>query len=188
MLATVKPEKALELLEIEHDAVQALIDELTEEEMTRPDTIEYGLYPDQELSFKDLLAHLTCYECYAVEAVDAWRQGEQHWASAAMRTSNGGRQIHYGGIADRAHLSLDEMIEEWETTQQRLMRVIEGISDDEWQQAAPFKTAEPTDLGGMLEAILVAPPRPLYRHLPVHIPDPRKYVLGLRGGDYESGI
>ena len=34
--------------------------------------------------------------------------------------------------------------------------------------------------GGMIEGILVLPPRPMYRHLPVHIPDAARYVRSLR--------
>ena len=58
MLASVDPKTALGLLKVEHNAVLELIDTLTEAEMTRPDTIRYGLYPGQKCSFKDLLAHL----------------------------------------------------------------------------------------------------------------------------------
>ena len=62
MRATVERAEALRLLKIEHQAVEALIAELSDEEMTRGDTIRHGLYYDQECSFKDLLAHLVCYE------------------------------------------------------------------------------------------------------------------------------
>ena len=58
MRATVERSEALRLLRIEHEAVAALVAELTGEEMTRRDTIQHGMYWDQECSFKDLLAHL----------------------------------------------------------------------------------------------------------------------------------
>jgi hypothetical protein len=181
MLASVDRQTALQLLETEHAAVRALIEDLTPEEMTRPDTIEYGLYPDQECSFKDLLAHLITYEVYAVEAVAAWQQGQKHWIIDAMRSPSTSRDVHYNGIACRAHLSLEAVIHEWETAQAALMQTISGLSDTAWRSPAPYPAPEPTDLGGMLEAILVAPPRPMYRHLPVHIPDSAAYVRGLRG-------
>lgn len=181
MQATVGPEKALALLQVEHDAVRALINELTAEEKTRPDTIRYGLYADQECSFKDLLAHLITYEAYALAAVDAWRQGRKHWITDAMRSPRQGREVHYGGIADRAACSLAEVEAEWHDTQSRLMALIGGMDAAAWQQPAPYADSEATDLGGMLEEILVAPPRPLYRHLPVHIPDSAAYVRSLRG-------
>ena len=69
MKATKTRDFALAELQKEHEEVRSVIDALTEEEMTRPDTIEYGLYSDQELSFKDLLAHLTTYEAYTLEAL-----------------------------------------------------------------------------------------------------------------------
>ena len=181
MLATINRETALRELDIEHKAVRNLIDTLTEEEMTRPDTIEYGLYWDQQLSFKDLLAHLITYEAYSIEAVEAWKKGEKHPAIEAMQSESSSRAIHYGGIADRRSLSLAEILDQWEQTQTRLMETIRNLSEADWHSSAPFQTDVPTDLGGILEIILVAPPRPLYRHLPVHIPDVKAYVASLRG-------
>lgn len=181
MLASVDRSTALRLLDEEHAAVRALIDELTDDEMTRPDTIRYGLYPDQECSFKDLLAHLITYEAYALEAIELWREGEKHWISDAMDNPSRSREVHYEGIDSRRPLSLQTVQGEWEHTQARLMQTLETMGDDEWRQRAPYDSDEPTDMGGMLEAILVAPPRPMYRHLPVHVPDSAAYVRSLRG-------
>lgn len=182
MRASVDKARALELLEVEHAAVQALIDELSDEEMTRPDTIEYGLYAGQECSFKDLLAHLLTYEAYAIEAIDSWKRGEKHWISDAMRDPVRSRKVHFEGIDCRRENTLSDTLDEWTRTQAGLKQAMRALTDDEWYSPAPYSTAEATDLGGMLEAILVAPPRPMYRHLPVHIPDSAAYVRGLRGG------
>ena len=90
------------------------------------------------------------------------------------------REVHFGGIAERASCSLVEVLDEWQTTQAVLGQRLGELSEAEWRSPAPYPTDEATDLGGMLEAILVAPPRPLYRHLPVHIPDSEAYVRRLR--------
>jgi hypothetical protein len=181
MLATIKREKALEQLDVEHKAVRDLIETLTDEEKTRPDTIRYGLYWDQHLSFQDLLAHLITYEALSIEAVEAWRRGAKHPAIDAMQTESGGRKIHYGGIEERRGRSLAAVLDEWDTTQAKLMETLRGINEGEWFEKAPFANPEPLDLGGVLEIILVAPPRPPYRHLPVHIPDVREYLREMRG-------
>lgn len=180
MKASVDKARALELLDVEHAAVQALIDELSDEEMTRPNTIEYGLYSGQECAFKDLLAHLLTYEAYAIEAIDAWKRGEKHWISDAMRDPAQSRKVHFEGIDCRRENALSDTLAEWERTKSGLMQAIGALTDAEWRSPAPYVTSEATDLGGMLEAILVAPPRPMYRHLPVHIPDSDAYVRGLR--------
>ena len=181
MLATLSRETALKELDIEHAAVRALIDTLSEEEKLRPNTIRYGLYPDQKLSFKDLLAHLIIYEAYTLEAVDAWKRGEKHFAIEAMQNENSSRKIHYGGIEDRRGQSLAQTLDEWDQTQSALMAMIRKLTDVDWHQAAPFQTDTPLDLGGVLEIILVAPPRPPYRHLPVHIPNSEVYLRTMRG-------
>ncbi|MEZ4671812.1 MAG: DinB family protein [Anaerolineae bacterium] len=180
MLATIDRQTAIQQLNIEHAAVRELINTLTPEEMTYPDTIRYGLYWDQKLSFKDLLAHLITYEVYSVEAVKAWSQGQSHPVTNAMLSESGGRAIHYGGIEDRRHLSLEEVLAEWERSQSELMTTIHRLTDADWHARAPYPTDVSTDLGGILEIILVAPPRPPYRHLPVHIPDTQVYIASLR--------
>lgn len=178
MLATVDRTEALRLLKIEHEAVLELIDTLTEEEMTRPDTIRYGLYSDQRLAFKDLLAHLICYEAYTIEVVNDWKIKAQHWVIDGIVEE--GRKIHYGGIADRAHLTLAEQVEEVRQVYTTLETTFATLTDAEWRENAFYPTPSPTDLGGIIERIVVAPPRPLYRHLPVHIPDTDAYIAGLR--------
>jgi hypothetical protein len=180
MLATISRTNAIVGLDTEHAEVRALINALSDEEKTRPDTIEYGLYPDQELSFKDLLAHLITYEAFTLEALDAWKRGEAHPAIAASLSDAGSREMHYGGIAARRSHSLAQVLDEWEHTQARLMEALRNLTDDDWDSPAPFPTVQPMDLGGMVEIILVAPPRPPYRHLPVHIPDSAVYIRKLR--------
>lgn len=181
MLATVDPQEALRLMQIEHQSVRDLIDELTDAEMTRPNTIRYGLYADQKLSFKDLLAHLICYEAFALETIDSWQQGEKHWISDALNSDYESMRVHYKGIEDRAHLSLEAVIQRWEETQAALENFYSSVTIEDWRTAAPYSADEATDLGGMLEAILVTPPRPMYRHLPVHIPNSEAYLRQLRG-------
>lgn len=181
MLASIDPQAALELLDVEHNAIRDLIDELSDAEMTRPDTIRHGLYPDQQCSYKDLLAHLITYEAYALAALDSWRQGQQHWISDAMADPTRSREVHYGGIDDRRDHSLAETLAEWEQTQADLTAAMAGLSAVEWRSPAPYSVSSATDLGGMLEAIVVAPPRPMYRHLPVHVPDAEAYIRSLRG-------
>jgi DinB superfamily len=180
MLATINRETALSQLDIEHDAVRELIEMLTEEEMIRPDTIKYGLYWDQHLSFKDLMAHLLTYEDLSVGAIEAWQSGERHRAIDEMQSKLSSRRIHYSGIEDRRGMLLSELLEEWERTQANLMNNLRSLSDKDWHCTAPFPTPIPLDLGGVLEIVLVAPPRPPYRHLPVHIPDVHAYIQTLR--------
>ncbi|MEO8394417.1 MAG: DinB family protein [Chloroflexota bacterium] len=181
MLATISRDKALRELAIEYMAVRAMLDELTDEEMTRPNTIEYGLYSGQELSFKDLLAHLTTYEVLTLEAIDAWKRGKKHPSIDEMRSPPDQYRIHHAGIEDRRHLSLEDMVDQSISTQSTLTATLTQLSDRDWHTSAPFATATPLNLGGVIEIILVAPPRPPYRHLPVHIPDTTAYIRKLRG-------
>lgn len=182
MQATTDMATAVRLLAMEHTAVKELINALSDEEMTRPDTIRHGLYPDQKLSFKDLLAHLMTYEVYTIEAVNDWKDGKKHWIIDALDSYEGSIRVHYDGIDERRDIPLPEILDQWEQTQAELMRTLNDLNDEEWRSPAPYETDEPTDLGGMVETILVQPPRLLYRHLPVHIPDVGAYVRRLKEG------
>lgn len=186
MRASVTRQEALRLLKIEHQAVNKLINELSDDEMTRPDTIRYGLYSDQECSFKDLLAHLICYEVYTIEAIEDWKINAKHWVIDAMQDYRESTKIHYDGISDREHLSLQEQIDEYQQTAEQLENLLAELSDKEWREEAFYPTDEPTDLGGMIEQIMVAPPRPMYRHLPVHIPNIDAYISSLRTKPVQS--
>lgn len=178
MRATVSRPIALRELAVEHAAVRALTDALTPEEMLLPDTVEYGLYSDQHLSFKDLLAHLVTYEAMTVAMMAAWARGIKHPGIEAMRDYRESVRIHYGGIAERRDLPLPQVLDEAETTRTALMQAIRDTSDEAWH--APFPTEPGLDLGGAVEIILVAPPRPPYRHLPVHVPDCDAYIRKLK--------
>ena len=68
------------------------------------------------------------------------------------------------------------MLDEWEQIQAGLVDGIAALSEEEWRSAPSWPTREALDLGGMLEEIIVTPPRPLYRHLPVHVPDSAAYI------------
>ena len=180
MRATVNRLEALRLLKIEHEAVRALIDELDGEEMTRRNTIRHGLYADQQCSFKDLLAHLVCYEVYTLQAIADWQAKVKHWMIDAIDDPRQSREIHYGGIADRAHLTLQAQLDEYQQVSRALEERLVNLSDEAWREAAFYPTTAAADLGGMIESIMVTPPRPMYRHLPVHIPDADAYVASLR--------
>ena len=180
MRATVTRGEALRLLNIEHRAVADLIAALTDEEMTRGDTIRHGLYADQRCSFKDLLAHLICYEAFTLAAIDDWQAGRQHWVIEAVREPAQSRDMHYGGISERADTSLAEQLAEYRTVSAALETAIADLSDVEWQSAPAFQLPRDYDLGGMIESVMVTPPRPMYRHLPVHVPDAQQYIRRLR--------
>ncbi|MEL7236194.1 MAG: hypothetical protein AAGK74_16940, partial [Chloroflexota bacterium] len=136
-------------------------------------------------SFKDLLAHMNACEGHALEAYEAWEQHREiHPIVADVRYR--ARDVHYASTADRAHLSLPEMIDRYLSTAEKLEQLYANMSGQMWNMPYPMPqrnpNAEPVmgDVGGMLESIVVAPPRPLYRHLPVHIPDSDRYINRVR--------
>ncbi len=180
MRATVSRDEALRLLKLEHQETRDLIAKLTDDEMIIPNTVRRHMYSDQNCSFKDLLAHLVCYEAYSVEAIEDWKIKAKHWAIDAMKDPIGGRDIHYNGILDRRSISLQEQIDEYNTVADKFEQILSDMTDDEWREEAFYPVDESTDLGGMIEDIMVVGPRPMYRHLPVHVPNADAYTASLR--------
>jgi hypothetical protein len=172
MRATTDSDTALHLLQQEHAETKAIIAELSDDEMTRPNTIRYGLYPDDVWSFRDLLAHMTAYEHHALNATDAFRQGEKHLI--LDRVVGDGYRVHKESVSDYVGRSLAEMVAEYESNAEALESLVSEADDAQWREVAAFDAN--TDFGGVIERILVLPPRPLYRHLPVHIPDMDAYI------------
>lgn len=169
-------------LEVEHAAIRGLIDALTDEQMTRRDTIDYGLFMGQELSFKDLLAHLMSYEELSLAALADWRAGKKHWAIDTLQNEREAIRVHFEGIAARKPHPLAQVIGDWQRFQAEIVREIREMSDTEWKSPPPFANSYPLDLSGVFEIIICAPPRPPYRHLPVHIPNIDKFLQKMRIG------
>ena len=62
-----------------------------------------------------------------------------------------------------------------------------GSLQADWMMPPPFENSYPLDLGGVIEMILCMPPRPPYRHLPVHVPNPQQYIWKLKAGKRAEG-
>jgi hypothetical protein len=181
MLATLDRHAALETLADEHFAVRAFLNALSDEEQARPNTIRLGLYPEQQMSIKDLMAHLITWELIALDNLAEWQRGEKpSMTDPARSTYEAGRQINFEGIAKRYALTPAEVRDELYATQDRLRTAIESLSDTAWTETAPYPTDDEIDLGGLLEEILTAPGKPRFAHFSVHVPDAAQFLATLR--------
>jgi hypothetical protein len=161
-MTEVTRERALETVDEGDRSVEALTAGLADDELERPATIGGG-----DWSAKDLLGHLTQWEEFALEAIDAWRRGEVPFVEA---TPKGVDELNADAVAAKADRSPRDIRAEAREVHDRLLAAMRGISDDEWRSPAPFEAGDRRTLSAFLGGILGAPQRP-FGHVYAHLAD-----------------
>jgi hypothetical protein len=155
-------DQALAILDEGERAVEALTAGLADDELVRPATIGGG-----DWSAKDLIGHLTQWEEFALEAIDAWRRGEAPFVQA---TPKGVDELNADAVAAKAHRSPQDVRAEAREVHGRLVEAIRGISEEEWRSPPPFRTRDRRPLSAILGGVLGAPQRP-FGHAYAHLAD-----------------
>jgi hypothetical protein len=162
--------EAIATLEEGHRSVSALLERLPDDRATAPGTIGGG-----EWSAKDLLGHLASWEEHALQALEEWRRGERPWVEDAFRSSSEVDRVNARTVAAKAPWSLGEVRADADRTHRALVDAIESMTDEEWNQKAPYPTERRSRLGNLLGSVTGAPRRP-FGHAFVHMDDLRAYV------------
>jgi hypothetical protein len=155
---------AIAALESGQAAVDALTARLSDDDIERRATLGGG-----EWSVKDLLGHLTSWEEYAVEAIEAHRAGRVSWIGATQLDVD---RINAQAVEAKTERPLTDIIRESEATHARLVALIGEMPDDEW--TAPTMSTDESgateSLGAALGAITAGPTGP-FRHANAHLAD-----------------
>ena len=169
MVEPLSRELALGVLRDGHQQVLALIDGLSRAQMARP-----GL-GGGDWSVKDLLGHLTSWEEHALDALDAWSEGRAV-PIYEMLGSLGIDGVNQRTFEEKSGLSYAEVLLNFATIQERLLRTIGGMSDEIWR-LVPIPERNRTlgsELGGILSG------HGDFDHAAVHLPDLQTWVGDLR--------
>jgi hypothetical protein len=166
-------ERALETVAEGDRSVEALTAGLTDDELERPATIGGG-----DWSAKDLLGHLTQWEEFALETIDAWRRGEAPFVHA---TPKGVDELNAAAVAAKADRSPQDIRTQARQVHDRLLAVMRGISDEEWRSPAPFDAGDGRTLSAFLGGVLGAPQRP-FGHAYAHLADLEAYARSVPRG------
>lgn len=170
-MTEVAREQALATVDEGNRAVEALTAGLADDELARPATIGGG-----EWSAKDLLGHITQWEEFALEAIDAWRRGEAPFVEA---TPKGVDELNAAAVAAKADRPPEDIRTEAREVHERLVAAMRGISDDEWRSAPPFDAGDRRTLSEFLGGVLGAPKRP-FGHVDAHLADLEAFARSAR--------
>jgi hypothetical protein len=164
-------EEAIATLRGGHHLVNELLDQVSDDELTRPGTIGGG-----EWSAKDVLGHLTTWEEAALQALGEWREGRRPTIETeAFASDEGVDRFNAATVEAKAKLSLAEVRSEAERVLAALTHEIETMTDVEWNAPAPYVTERRRYLVELLGSILGAPKRP-FGHSSAHLPDLEEFV------------
>lgn len=165
-------DEAIRTLDEGHRAVGALVRELSVDAWIRPATIGGG-----DWSAKDLVAHLTEWERYALQTLDEWRRGVRPWVEFLFE-AGGVDQQNAEAVARERDRPLGEVRTLAERVHRELLLELELLGDEEWRAKAAYLGERRRTLGALLGSVLGAPGQP-FGHAFAHLPDLEAYVRSL---------
>jgi hypothetical protein len=171
MIATVDRLSALATLRADHAKVQALLATESEQSLRETGRVRRGLFPGQGSSIQALIGHLQLWESIALEALHSFLEGNEPWiCDSCYDAVEAGAKLNLDCDAHKREWSLQRSLQSWAQTAATLEAALAGLSDAQWRSAAPYSSASPEDLGGLLESLLTAPRESPFEHLANHLP------------------
>ncbi len=152
-------EEAVTILEDGHRAVRELIGLLP-----APALISPGV-GGGEWSPKDLIGHLTSWEEFALEALEAWGRDERAPIDRDLAT-RGLNAVNAGAVATKAKLSVDEIKHDSDVAHATLIDAIRETTDARWEGPATKRSRK--SLGHRVGQILGGPAGG-FRHAEAHL-------------------
>jgi hypothetical protein len=154
-------ERAIAILEEGHDVIGSFIDAMDPPTLVRPGV------GGGDWSPKDLIGHIASWEEHALDALDSWDRNQPAQVNRDLRTL-GTDEVNARAVAAWAELDTAEVRARAQASHVRLIRRIEGISDEAWSSPPTAKGRRP--LSERLGSILGGPGGD-FRHADAHLLD-----------------
>ena len=136
--------KILELIYTEWEALQAVLDQLTEAQMTQPGV-------ENDWTVKDILAHITDWEQRMVGWIDESLDGDgpdlsSDWSDEILNALN---QEIYESNKDR---TLEDVLEEFQLSYRQSWKAVERLTDEDLFEPDRFRWREGRPMWSIVEA------------------------------------
>jgi hypothetical protein len=171
-MASITRAQAIQTLEDGQRRLEALFDQLTDDQLVRPATIGGG-----DWSAKDLMGHAARWNEIAIEALASWRDGAMPWIEGQW--SGGVDQVNADNYELSRYESVDRARSRLRQSHDALVGAIRAMSHEEWHSTAPYETERRSWLGMLLGGITGAPKR-AFGHAFAHLGDLEAYVAGVK--------
>ena len=168
-------EDALATLDKGRSAIEALVSQLSEQELVRTRTIGGG-----DWSALDLIGHLGTWEELALDALRAWRDGHVPLVEEVFRTAPNVDELNAERIAKLRQWTPRDVTTWARDTHRALIFEIQGMGEEEWRSNAPYPAEQRDRLGTFLGSTLGAPNQP-FGHDFAHLPHLQAFVTSVRG-------
>jgi len=134
----------LELIEVEYEALQAVLNQLTESQMIQPGA-------EEKLSVKDILAHITDWEQRMVQWIEESLQGKTPQRPAPGMTWNDLDRLNEQTYLANKDRSFDEIQSDFVASYRKSLQTIESLSETELFDPHRFAWREGDALWRMVE-------------------------------------
>ena len=93
---------------------------------------EQQIYPSWKI--KEVLAHMAGWDACVAASLEAHSRGLAHTEESALEPD----VFNHRSVIDRDGLSYDQVVEDWQAQRQNLTRVIEKLTEENFQAPAMF--------------------------------------------------
>jgi len=170
-VASITREEALATLEDGQAKLDALLAQLSDEELSAPATMGGG-----DWSAKDLMCHLARWNELAIESLAEWRSGEKPAIEDQWDVVD---DLNADNFERSKDTSPDDARTRMSAAHAAIAGAIGDMDNAEWHSEAPYPTERRAWLGKLLVSITGAP-KLACGHAFAHLPDLEAYVLELR--------
>lgn len=131
MKKTLIREKVLTQLREKYEALERLIDEISEEE-----AIESGV--QAHWSIKDILAHLTAWDKRGMKWISDALAGTPPAMPEPNVTWTGRHKLNEQTYQENLHIPFDTILDQYRITFNDLLELLEEMTDEEWHRLTPI--------------------------------------------------
>lgn len=139
-------QKTIQFLKNNHKKLEKVINGLKKSQMVEKIILE-------KWTTKDILAHISAWNLELTKATDDLLNDEKPWFINEEELTEG--EFNEIETKKRKSLSLDQVLEEWQTSFVELIRRVKNLSTSEWEYQTPFEWAKdiPVTVNSLFEYI-----------------------------------
>lgn len=119
----------IQFLKDNHQKLKEVINKLEKKQMAKDIIVKWTV--------KDILAHISAWNLELVKATDELLNNQEPWFVNEKECTE--TEFNESETRKRKSWSLDQVLEEWQGSFEKLIKKIESLSSNEWEYQTAFK-------------------------------------------------